>query len=183
MPESTANKIRKLREEKGLTQQELAEKIGISKTLLSQIEEGKIIPSVATLIQISRLFGLSLKYFTGIAEKKRITVVRSYERKEVERRPKKGPSRAGYHYESLASKEGIDAFFITFEEKKEDERVYFQHQGKEFLYVIEGQLELCLEDECIILEPGDSASYESKFPHSLRGVRGPAKAVVVIYGE
>jgi len=183
MRETLAKKIRELREAKGLSREELAERMGVSPSLLTQVEEGKTVPSVATLIHLSRCLNVPLRTFTGLEEETRLVVVRAHERREVERRPKAGPSKSGYHYETLASKEGIDAFLVTFEAKEEDERVFFQHQGKEFLYLLEGRLELCLDDQCVILEPGDSASYESKYLHSLRGVGGPARAVVVVYGE
>ncbi len=176
-------KLKSLREKAGLTLEELAEKVGISKTLLSQIEEGKITPSIATLIHLSRVLGVPLRDLTGTEHEEKIIVVRAHERKDVERRPKTGPSRSGYHYQALAAKKGINAFLILFEEKSEDERVFFQHEGREFLYLLEGELELCVGDDCVILKPGDSASYESKYPHSLRGINGPAKAIVVVYGE
>lgn len=178
-----SQKIRDLREDRGLSLEELAEKTGISKALLAQIEEGKMVPSVATLIHLSQVFQVPLKSLTGLERGERIEVVRAHERREVERRPRSGPSKAGYYYQALAAKEGIDAFFIIFQEKPEDERVFFQHEGKEFLFVLEGQLELCIEEKCILLDPGDSASYESRFPHALRGVGKPAKAIVVVYGE
>ena len=176
-------KIRELRNAKGFSLEEVAEKAGISKALLANIEEGKAVPSIATLIHLSKVFQVPLKSLTGLESGKRIEVVRTHERREVERRPRSGPSKAGYYYQALAAKEGIDAFYIIFQEKPEDERVFFQHEGKEFLFVLEGQLELCIEEDCILLDPGDSASYESRFPHALRGVGGPAKAIVVVYGE
>ncbi len=176
-------RIKRLREERRLSRRELAERANISVGLLEQIEAGGFYPSVATLIQLAGALGVSLKEVMGESSAERLVVVRSYERREVERRPRTGPSRSGYYYQSLASKEGIDAFLVVFEEKKEDERVFFQHQGREFLFVLEGTLELCLDDECVVLEPGDSASYESTYPHSLRGIGGPAKAIVVVYGE
>ncbi len=183
MKKLLAEKIRELREAKGLSREELAEKMGVSSSLLAQVEEGKTVPSVATLIHLSRCLDVPLRTFTGLEEEERLVVVRAHERKEVDRRPRAGPSKSGYHYQTLASKEGIDAFYITFEEKAEDERVFFLHGGKEFLYVLDGRLELCLDEDCVVLGPGDSASYESKYPHSLRGVGGPARAIVVIYGE
>ena len=177
------NRIKDLRKAKNLSVEELASEAGISVQLLEQIEGGRITPSVATLINLAKALGVSLKELMGDVHTEKLVVVRSNERRDVERRPRSGPSRSGYYYQSLASKEGIDAFLVTFEEKSEDERVFFQHEGREFLFVIEGTLELCLDDECVVLEEGDSASYESKYPHSLRGIGGPAKAVVVVYGE
>ncbi len=178
-----SQKVRELREARGFSLEELAEKAGISASLLSQIESGKAVPSVATLIHLSKVLEVPLRSFTGLETGERVEVVRAHERREVERRPRSGPSRAGYYYQALASKKGIDAFYIIFEEKAEDERVFFKHGGKEFLYVLEGSLELCIEEMCIVLGPGDSASYESQYPHSLRGIGGVAKAVVVVYGE
>ncbi|BAT71570.1 XRE family transcriptional regulator [Thermosulfidibacter takaii ABI70S6] len=176
-------RIRKLREELGLPLEVLAERAGIATGLLQKIEAGEVVPSVATLIHVARALGLTLTELLGKPAQEKMIVVRTSERKDEERRPRTGPSKSGYYYQRLASKEGIDAFLVTFEEKREEDRVYFQHEGKEFLYVLEGTLELCLEGDCVVLEPGDSVSYESKFPHALRGVGGPAKALVVIYGE
>ena len=175
--------LKEIRESRGLSLSELARISGISEELLSQIEEGRVVPSISTLIHLSRALGINLSQLLGSSSREKIVVVRRHERREIERRPRSGPSRSGYYYEALASKEGINAFLVTFEEKAEDERVFFQHEGKEFLYLLEGRLELCVGDECVVLEPGDTASYESKYPHSLRGIGGSAKAIVVVYGE
>jgi transcriptional regulator with XRE-family HTH domain len=183
MRRALSEKIKALRSDKGMTIEELSEKIGVSKALLSQIEDGKITPSIATLIHLSRCFGVPLSQFTGVKSAEKFTVVRAHQRKEVDRRPRYGPSKTGYHYKALAAQEGISAFHITFEEKEENEKAFFQHEGKEFLFVLEGRLELCIGDERVILEPGDSASYQSSHPHSLRGVGGTAKAIAVVYGE
>ena len=176
-------RLKEIRERKGVSVKELAERSGVGEALISQIERGDFVPSVATLIQLARALGVTLRELLGEEREERLIVVRAHERKEVERRPRSGPSKSGYYYQSLASKEGIDAFLVEFEEKKEDERVFFQHSGREFIFVLEGTLELCLDDECVLLKPGDSASYESKYPHSLRGIGGNAKAIVVVYGE
>jgi transcriptional regulator with XRE-family HTH domain len=61
-----SQEIRELREERGLSLGELAEKTGISKTLLAQIEEGKMVPSVATLIHLSQVFQVPLKSLAGL---------------------------------------------------------------------------------------------------------------------
>jgi len=61
-----SQKIRELREERGLSLGELAEKRGISKTLLAQIEERKMVPSVAILIHLSQVFQFPLKSLTGL---------------------------------------------------------------------------------------------------------------------
>ncbi len=175
--------LKRLREDKGLSVEEAARLCGISAELLREIEEGRFTPSISTLINLSKAYGVKLSELMGEKQRGKINVVRKMQRKDVERRPKTGPSRSGYHYKSLASREGINAFLVVFEEKEEDERVFFQHQGKEFLFLLEGKLEICVEDERVILEPGDTASYESRYPHSLRGIGGPATAIVVVCGE
>ena len=88
----------------------------------------------------------------------------------------------GYVYEALAqgkSGKNMEPFLVTNSFKG---RTDFQHEGEEFLYVLEGTLEFLFRDKSFILEKGDSAYFESGFPHGGRSLGDvPAKIMIVIY--
>ena len=77
-------KIRALRTERGLTLRELSERSGLSKPLLSQVENGRVVPPVATLLRISRALGATISYFFQEEERDvKVSLTRAAERRPV----------------------------------------------------------------------------------------------------
>ena len=181
-------KIKTLRQRKGLSLQQMAEKSSLSVPLLSQIESEVVAPPVATLLKISRALTVNIGYFFQEEESgKRAVIVRKNERKQVFRRIHEDPSKVGYYYESLAypkADKHMEPFQVQFEVKKKEDLIFFNHKGEEFVFVLEGQLECNYEDETFILDPGDSLYFDSGFPHAFRAVgKKSALAIDVIYAE
>lgn len=181
-------KIKTLRQRKGLSLPQMADKTNLSVPLLSQIESEVVAPPVATLLKISKALNVNIGYFFQEEESgKRAVIVRKNERKQVFRRIHEDPSKVGYYYESLAypkADKHMEPFQVQFEVKKKEDLLFFNHKGEEFVFVLEGRLEFNYEDEAFILEPGDSLYFDSSFPHAFRAV-GPksASAIDVIYAE
>jgi len=180
-------KIRELRQKQGLTIQEVSERTGLSKGLISQIENEQVSPPISTLLKISNALNVELSYFfqEGKPEKK-ITVVRKNERIVSGRRGIKGNINIGYTYELLAPEKihkHMEPFIVTFEPKERDEVIMFNHDGEEFHYVLEGRVEMITDvEEPIVLEEGDSLYFDSSIPHGFRGLDGkPAKTLVVVF--
>ncbi len=180
-------KIRELRQKKGLTIHQLSEKTGLSKGLISQIENEQVSPPISTLLKISNALMVELSYFfeEGGPEKK-ITVVRKNERIVSGRRGIKGNINIGYTYEMLAPKKAhkhMEPFIVTFEPKERDEVIMFNHEGEEFHFVLEGRVEMITDiQEPIVLEEGDSLYFDSSIHHGFRGLDGkPAKTLVVVF--
>jgi len=167
-------KIKTLRQRKGLSVQQMAEKSSLSVPLLSQVESEVVAPPVATLLKISRALNVNIGYFFQEEESgKRAVVVRKNERKQVFRRIHEDPSKVGYYYESLAypkADKHMEPFQVQFEVKKKEDLIFFNHKGEEFVFVLEGQLECSYEDEIFLLDPGDSLYFDSSFPHAFRAV-------------
>jgi len=181
-------KIKTLRQRKGLSLQQMADKSSLSVPLLSQIESEVVAPPVATLLKISRALNVNIGYFFQEEESgKRAVIVRKNERKQVFRRIHEDPSKVGYYYESLAypkADKHMEPFQVQFEVKKKEDLIFFNHKGEEFVFLLEGQLECNYEDETFILDPGDSLYFDSGFPHAFRAVgKKSALAIDVIYAE
>jgi len=181
-------KIKTLRQRKGLSLQQMAGRTNLSVPLLSQIESEVVAPPVATLLKISKALNVNIGYFFQEEESgKRAVIVRKNERKQVFRRIHEDPSKVGYYYESLAypkADKHMEPFQVQFEVKKKEDLLFFNHKGEEFVFVLEGQLEFNYEDETFILEPGDSLYFDSSLPHAFRAVgKKTALAIDVIYAE
>jgi transcriptional regulator with XRE-family HTH domain len=181
-------KIKNLRQRQGLSLPQVAEKAGLSEPLMAQIEGEVVAPPVATLLKISRALNVNIGYFfqEQDAEKRAVIVPRN-ERKKVFRRIHEEPSKVGYYYESLAypkADKHMEPFHVTFEVKKKEDLIFFNHKGEEFIYVLDGQLEFNYEDETYALGTGDSLYFDASLPHAFRAVgKKPALAIDVIYAS
>ena len=181
-------KIKSLRQRQGLSLPQVAEKAGLSEPLMAQIEGEVVAPPVATLLKISRALNVNIGYFfqDQDAEKRAVIVPRN-ERKKVFRRIHEEPSKVGYYYESLAypkADKHMEPFHVTFEVKRKEDLIFFNHKGEEFIYVLDGQLEFNYEDETYALGTGDSLYFDASLPHAFRAVgKKPALAIDVIYAS
>lgn len=179
-------KIRKLRKRRGMTLQEVSDISGLSKSLLSQIENETSAPPIPTLVRIARSLGVTIGHFFQDADnRQQLSVVRKNDRRETVRLPHNRPKQSGYRYFSLANpviNQHMEPFWVRFESRAESSGTFYQHPGEEFLYVHEGRLEFKTEGDSIVLTPGDSLYFKSGIPHMVRNVgEDPAYAVAVIY--
>ena len=178
-------KIRELRKRKALTLQDLSDATGLSKPLLSQIENQIVIPPISTLLKISRALEKEIAFFFQEPDnEKKVTIVRPFERQRLDTRVP-GRRGAGYLYESLAYKKtnkNMEPFLVEFERKDQREMSFYSHGGEEFVFVLEGSLEFQTRDEVHRLKAGDSLYFESDLPHAYRAVgKRNAKAIAVIF--
>jgi len=178
-------KIRELRKKAGLVLQDLSDRTGLSKPLLSQVERGVVSPPIATLLKISKALSVNIGFFfqDNYLEEK-VVLVRRDESKVIDSRYF-GREESGYYYEALAykkSKKNMEPFLVEFKRKKPEKLSYFSHEGEEFIYLLEGTLEFRTENEQYVLNPGDSLYFESSIPHAYRALeRKNARALTVVY--
>jgi transcriptional regulator with XRE-family HTH domain len=180
------SKVRELRQKKHYTLQDVAAKTGLSKPFLSQIENDHVVPPVATLLKLARAFDVGLAYFfqdeVGID---RIAITRRDERVRVERRPHHRKGEVNYIYEALDTKKAnkhMEPFLVEFPVQDTSEMIFMNHEGEEFLHVLEGTLEFRSIDRVEVLGPGDSIYFESELSHSFRCLgEKPARAIVVVW--
>ena len=181
-------RIKELRLKRRYTLHDLSAKTGVPKPLLSQVESGDAMPPVATLLKVARALDVDISQFFQAEEGEvKIAVTRAAEHKRVARRSHQDPDQVGYLYESLElHKTGkhMQPFLVTFKAVEKKDMVFYSHQGEEWVYVLEGELEFRTPDEAIALKPGDSLYFDSDVTHAFRGL-GPqsARALVVVYSS
>lgn len=162
------NKIRCMRQERRMTLQDVAEATGLSKPLLSQIENEQVIPPLATLLRIAKAFKVNLHtFFQQEGSTEKCILVRAGESRVLRRR-RHGDSTPPYTYHSLAygkKNRNMEPFLIEFEPEEWREELLVSHEGEEFLFILEGELEFHYGDEVMELGPGDSVYYDSSEPH------------------
>jgi transcriptional regulator with XRE-family HTH domain len=164
-------KIKALREQKGLSLKELADLTGFSTALLSQMENHLVSPSLGTIIKMARALSVRVGDFLGETEGEPYTIVRKDERKKVSRFASKDGVKYGYSYESLGFEKKdrhMEPFIVTLEPATVKTSKTSVHDGEEFIFVMEGEMEVILGDHTDILYPGDSIYYDSTIPHRVQ---------------
>ncbi|MBE9534879.1 MAG: helix-turn-helix domain-containing protein [Proteobacteria bacterium] len=180
------SKIRELRLKKNYTLQDVAAKTGLSKPFLSQIENDHVVPPVATLLRLARAFNVNLAhFFQDEVGSDKIAITRHNERIRVEKRPHHRKGEVNYVYETLETKKTnkqMEPFLVEFPVQDSSEMVFMNHDGEEFLHVLEGTLEFRSVSRVEVLESGDSIYFESDLSHSFRCLgKKAARAIVVVW--
>lgn len=179
-------RLRKARETRGLTLEDVSKRTDIDVSSLSRIEEGSLAPPLGMIIRLAKALEMRMGYFISGEEEKAYTVVRRQDRKLISRYDSKKGKYYGYEFESLAPHKKdrhMEPFLVTLEPAKtEHERS--THDGQEFIYVLKGRMEVRLGDEIHVLEPGDAIYYDSTVPHLVK-CRGDeeTKILAVLYAE
>ncbi|MEJ2199726.1 MAG: cupin domain-containing protein [Desulfuromonadaceae bacterium] len=181
-------KVRRLRQDRQMTLQDLADATGLSKPLLSQIENEQVIPPLGTLLRIAKAFKIGLQhFFQEEGHNEPCILTRAGESRRMYRRPTQDAPPQPYAYHSLAfgkKHRHMEPFLVEFEPRSCDTGLQVSHEGEEFLFLLEGSLELHYGDRIMAMEPGDSVYYDSSEPHGyIATSAGPTRAVAVIYSK
>jgi transcriptional regulator with XRE-family HTH domain len=185
-------KLRQAREHKNMSVRGLARYVGVSPSLVSQIERGRVMPSVGTLYSIANELGLVVDdLFTGAQPRSRKSerpdmavadvvnpVLKSGQRKVIKLAD-------GVRWERLTPTPDKDVEFLVVvcdvgaESCRKDALI--RHGGKEYAYVLSGQLGIKIGFEEFELGPGDSIAFDAQMPHRLWTVgKEPAEALWVV---
>ena len=161
------HEVRTLRKKLGITGSDLASATGISLGMLSKIENGNTSPSLTTLQALAKALGVPVTaFFRRFEEVRNASFVKAGEGVELERRG----TRAGHQYNLLghigqnAAGVVVEPYLITL---TGDSDVFptFQHEGLEFLYMLEGSVRYRHADKLYLMEPGDSLFFDADAPH------------------
>src|SRR6056297_2640114 len=155
-------KIKELRKVKELTIKEVAEASDMSSSMLSQIERGLANPSITSLKTIAKV--LEVPVFTFFINEGAVgdLVVRKSERKVMS-----FPSDNDFSYELLTPdlKGNIEFSLMTLNTGSQSSTKAFAHAGEEVALVIEGKVDLFINEKKIVLETGDSIRIPSQRKH------------------
>ena len=161
------HEVRAFRKTLGITVADLASATGISMGMLSKIENGMTSPSLTTLQALSHALGIPITaFFRRFEESRGAVVVKAGQGVEIERRG----TRAGHQYNLLGhigdntSGVTVEPYLITL---TADSDVFpeFQHEGMEFLYMLEGEVQYRHGNSLYTLEPGDSFFFDADTRH------------------
>jgi transcriptional regulator with XRE-family HTH domain len=171
LEQAIGREVRAFREKLGLTISELAKSSGISAGMLSKIENGSTSPSLSSLQALSKALHVPVTaLFRSFEEIHDATFVRAGEGLKIERRG----TRAGHQYQLLGhTPHGplmVEPYLITLTEQS-DVFPIFQHDGLEFLYMLEGEVVYRHGSKTFPLTPGDSLFFDAQAPHGPEELR------------
>ncbi|HKD87694.1 MAG TPA: XRE family transcriptional regulator [Streptosporangiaceae bacterium] len=160
-----AERVREFRLQLGLTVGHLAEVTGLSKGMLSKIENAQASPSLATLARLSDALKVPVTaFFRGLNEEQDVLVVKAGRGLDIEHK-NSGP---GHRYQLLGSMRAphntLETLLVTLTERAETFPLY-QHPGTELIYMISGRLEYMCGNSRYLLEPGDAMQFVGEVPH------------------
>src|SRR5215813_2651483 len=160
-----AERVREFRLQLGLTVGQLAEVTGLSKGMLSKIENAQASPSLATLARLSEALKVPVTaFFRGLNEEQDVLVVKAGRGLDIEHK-NSGP---GHRYQLLGSMRAphntLETLLVTLTERAETFPLY-QHPGTELIYMISGRLEYMCGNSRYLLEPGDAMQFVGEVPH------------------
>ena len=182
------DKIKGIRESKNLTIEEVSERSGLSTDQITSIENDENLPSLGPLIKIARALGVRLGTFMDDNDALGPVVTRAEDReRDSSISFSNGATDARRHmeYHPLAQQKAgrhMEPFIIDINPNGETSYQLSAHEGEEFIYVMEGQVEVDYGKDKYTLNPGDSIYYDSIVKHHLHGAAGKqAKILALVY--
>ncbi len=173
--ETVGQKIKKVRSRKNITLDAMANDTGFSIDYLKEIEAGRKIPPVGALLQIARALEIDSTFFLREQASAVQDRVQAYTKRTD-----------NYAYTTLtpgAENKHLKAFRITIEPRQDHEGVGYQHEGEEFVYVLQGAVEIAVGEHINLLEEGDSLHFNSGIRHRMRNISDVrTEMLVVVYG-
>lgn len=162
---TVGSKLRKVREERGLSQRELAKLAGISTNAVSLIERDENSPSVSTLQSLASALNVKMSYFFDDHEPTQVLHVNSNNRP--------GISSRGVRIEGLdgrLSYQEMEPFLVTLEPGSGSGERQVVHTGHEMVYCLSGEIEYLVDGQVHALKAGDFLVFEAHLPHLWRNV-------------
>lgn len=157
-------RIKSLRAEKRITLEQLAEQTGFTKGYLSKVEKSEKAPPVSTLGNIARAFGVTISSLLGEeSPRNSLCLVRRGERPLIAR----DGTAFGYSYEAMAHSypnKIMEPFILTLPLGRK-KKSFYQHEGEEILFVIQGKMKFIHGNKEYIVNKGDCVYFDSSIPH------------------
>ena len=181
------NRIKNLRESKSISLEDMSQRSGLSVEQITRIEENKDFPSLAPLIKIARVLGVRLGTFVDDQDTLGPIVSRKKETKEgISFSTNQTSSHTHMNYYALSSDKAgrhMEPFIIHINPKEEGvDFILSSHEGEEFIYCLEGTVEISYGKENYIIEEGDSIYYDSIVAHHVHAADSQgAKILAVVY--
>ncbi len=181
-------KIKGLRETKNISVEEIAERSGLTAEQITSIENDQNLPSLGPLIKIARALGVRLGTFMDDNDALGPVVCRAEDRerdKSISFSNGATDARKHMEYHPLAQQKAgrhMEPFVIDINPEDTPDFQLSAHEGEEFIYVMNGEVEVVYGKETFALKEGDSIFYDSIVKHHVHGAPGKsAKILAVVY--
>jgi transcriptional regulator with XRE-family HTH domain len=180
-------KIQQIRENKEMSVEELARESQCSREVIENIESGELIPSLTPLIRIAKALGVRLGTFLDDIPQTGPVMVKSGKSEHVIHFSGKEdhPDTSALDFYALASGKAdrhMEPFIIDVHPHETEKYKLASHEGEEFIYVMDGEIEILYGQDSYLLSKGDSIYYDSVVPHDLHAYGGEdAKILAVVY--
>jgi transcriptional regulator with XRE-family HTH domain len=178
-------RIKYLRQRKHMGLVELGRHTGLSASFLSQLETGRVVPTLRNLARIAMVFSKDMSYFFEPEKTELFRVIRAADRQRL---PQTGAEEPGYYFESLGhvpADQPIAPYVAEFLPGTETRvtRAH-RHAGNEFLFVLSGCLQLTHENKADMLADGDAVFFNAEAVHSYERVGDqPCTALILTMPE
>ena len=176
-----SNRIKEKRKDKKITLQELAEEVGVTKGLISQIENNRTIPSLTVLLSIIKSLHVDLNDFfdkLDTLEEDEPVIIKAGAHQSIEKEYTKGT----YYYRITSFKQcGKLVDVILYKQERNARKGYVATQAHEFDYMLKGRMQYTIEGKKYILEEGDSFYYDARKQHHSKCLSDEPYEMLVIY--
>ena len=178
-----SNKIKEKRKERNITIQELADKAGVTKGFISQIENNRTVPSLSVLLSIIKSLHIDLNTFfdelqgeNGEGEKVLVMKKSKYQDFQKE-------NARGFLYQRILSTHIQDKHIdiVLLRLQKNSRRAMVRTDAFEYKYMISGKVEYTIGEKKHLLEAGDSIYFDAREPHNPKNVGEEEAVMLVIY--
>lgn len=177
-----SNKLKEVRKSKGVTLQEIADEAGVTKSLVSQIENSRTIPSLPVMLGLIKALDIDLNVFfkdiISTAPGENVLV-----RRKEDYQPFTKENAKGYFYQRIFSKQfkdnHIDVVLLRLE--KDAKRPMVRTNAFEFKYMLSGAVEYTVGKNKHILNQGDSMFFDANELHNLKCHECDEAVLLVIY--
>jgi len=172
---SVGNRLRVIREERGLSQRELAQRAGISTNAISLIERDENSPSVSTLQNLAAALNIKMSYFFEDQEATQVLHVKRSNRPVI--------SSKGLQIEGLGGKlnyQEMEPFLISLEPNSGSGERQVVHTGHELVYCLSGNVEYLIDGQIYPLEAGDFLLFEAHLPHLWRNMTDEVAVILLV---
>lgn len=178
-------KIKLLRKDRQFTLQDMSQKTGLSKPLLSQVENGLVIPPLPTLLKISKALRVPMTHFIS-QEEGRVIVLRKKDLKTAPKRCFEGRQPSLQDFTSLIEgkiSKKMEPLYVEFSPAAKSKLSPISHHGDEFIHVLEGTLEVTYDDTTVVLQAGDSIYLDGRIPHAYRSLTKKRVSAIMVVAE
>lgn len=176
------DKIKTKRTQRNITLEQLAQKAGVSKGLISQIENNRTVPSLPVLFNIIHSLEENLRsFFEDMHDsipRNHVLVIRKGQEKVFSKEPVRGFSYKRILTRSITS-QATDVVLLELK-KKANRRQMIRTDAFECKYLLKGSVEYQIEKETIVLNEGDTLFFDGRAPHRLRNL-GDGDALMLVF--